>query len=108
MLQSSMSERSSALGDAAKPGTGGMGPTSNLDAEKGGKSLSCSLNDGSMQTPCTSDLESQEKSTTEHGASDDETTADAGDYPEGFTLAMIVVALTVSLFLVSLDNVSET
>lgn len=34
--------------------------------------------------------------------------ADSSEYPEGFKLAMIVVALVLSLFLISIDLVSNS
>ncbi|KAA8642751.1 hypothetical protein EYZ11_007944 [Aspergillus tanneri] len=60
--------------------------------------------DGHIQIPSTPELESKEESTAHRVLPDDEATDDPNEYPQGITLTMIMVALVISLFLVSLDQ----
>lgn len=81
-------------------------PTPFLDPEK--HRAAAGLSDGSTRAPST-DLELEKRD----GGETDTETVDAlaqqqveEEYPTGFRLAMIVVALILSVFLVSLDMVS--
>jgi hypothetical protein len=51
--------------------------------------------------------ETEGKGYIEHGKEQVDTTDDVGEYPKGFRLAMVVLALVLAVFLVALDLVSR-
>ena len=61
--------------------------------------------DGHLEVPSTPELDSTSESKENRILPDDERTDDPNEYPQGFALTMIMVALVTSLFLVSLDQV---
>jgi hypothetical protein len=54
----------------------------------------------------TADVGEEPESKEEPGEAQVETTEDVGEYPTGFRLAMVILALVLAVFLVALDLVS--
>ncbi|KAK3942577.1 putative HC-toxin efflux carrier TOXA [Diplogelasinospora grovesii] len=102
---------SSTLADVERPPTsnGGMAPTEYLTPEKQGGNSNAYLSGGSTRAPSTIE-DPEKKAENEDTASTKEEQAvpvpaaeDLGEYPQGISLIFIVVALVLSVFLMSLD-----
>lgn len=108
-----MASSNSTLPDVERPGTSSMA-SSSLDPEK--ERRNPMLSDGSTSTRVPSALEKEKEEMGNASISkDDEAKAeaveppvqDASEYPQGTSLAFIVVALVLSIFLASLDMVAD-
>ena len=98
-----MSPPASTLARPEQPDAGEKDAHPNLEAGQGRNTVQMS---GASTRAHSLEYEKHERSSSDEDGILATSVEDAGDYPQGVALAFIVVALSLSIFLVALDMVS--